>query len=1391
MTTTLIGLLSLPLTAGATSVPSGYTDSYWVKSYTPSTSFVELTHSSSSTGDHFRAQFYPTSQVYSSDDCAATGAELWINGSEVTPSFRTDGEWVCHMEYYFGTGASLYTEEENVSISIIQGDVSLSTYGGPNSSYTGWYINTAGWAELQLSMGENIDIDGDGIWNTWDNCPYDSNYDQEDNDGDSYGDECDDDLDGDSISNSSDNCEHVSNTSQIDTDGDGMGDACDSSTICAYNDDGSGVFAGECSDSSSGYYTCYDEYCGMTSYGGDDYECTESDYDSSYCTDGCYWSNDHCECPSGECPECCSWTGSGCDCPWDDDGGDECAWWDYYGNCIGYGEWGTSENNGLKEQCMMHSSGSWECEDDNSSGAYCDDATDTGDDWGLPECSICYDDDGNRESVNCHDGGYSDDIGYVSHYVSGDGLLCGLSYDSNGIVDNVYCMDEMYCWADACDDTQRYYDEWTCYSYEMEEQRYTDWGYTNWCEMCYDSKGTEVENDCAAWDDGDDDDDDDHDPDYSWCEWYENYNGEWCETCYDDRGDQVSEECEADGGGNEYCSWESDDNADWCFRCYEDGRLISESDCYNEDDGGEPVMDEDEAEDQVRELERSLHYYENDLKEFSRFEKRLERTIEDYENVLEWIEEDAYWWGEEGWDTDALNDVEEEVEDAIDEMESLLGEVEAWYTEFEDVIEELEGEINGIDTSNFTWDDNDAYWLLLRKGDAYQVLREVYDGYIMYHEMNQGYFDWSAEKAKVLTRLEELDVDVPDDAEDDLEEAVEWFAEFAEAFADFKEAADEALEVIEDVPNFDIDDITGDDSWEEKEDIRDFFDYELWYARDDVQWAREDLHVFGWDHGLIWDVMDRLWQLESAYHSKDWIVDEIRMIREDVEDVDDGLAVLDTRITDSTVLQKIEDVYDVIDGVDALLDDLEDQAEDLDDPEQMDDLWGELDKIGMHVQPILEYIAGYVEDHWDSLGLSGEDEEIVERFLDTARDKHHGGGGCYERCDRLYDVYDHDVADMLQGMIGDDVVNDLVTQITASVMEAVMQHVDEIAFRVTEAILANFDMFEGEKFEEGFANDLLDNASLVQEEILALDFDEIDVESEVREGISSLEILHEDCQVLPMPDEEIATEMAEFWADATEVLSADPSVSEVTELVTLGEELYDTALDAKYENYLGLKDVPGPFDEDYEDTWYAGYVMEGQGDKWEGYKDAEGNPTWEYGPGNETLRAEALKMTLSTYGYDGTGGGDNWWSEWENKGEDLGLSIAYTDLTQPITREESFRLIYEVGTGSGLMDSDNTYDGEFPDVSASHDWQPVETLQDYGIVSGQGDTGNADFYSNLNRAEFAKVMMEVDGVVQMEEAGDELYSYLDSVEEDFSWKNFFASLGHMFREFLSASVFIK
>lgn len=119
-----------------------------------------------------------------------------------------------------------FCPEENTGVIIIRngqrpasGDASLTLFSNPFFDF----------------VGEQEDLDEDGIYSYADNCPEHYNPEQEDDDNDGVGNLCDKcaafddqiDADFDSIPDNCDNCISIFNPNQYDYDEDGIGDTCD------------------------------------------------------------------------------------------------------------------------------------------------------------------------------------------------------------------------------------------------------------------------------------------------------------------------------------------------------------------------------------------------------------------------------------------------------------------------------------------------------------------------------------------------------------------------------------------------------------------------------------------------------------------------------------------------------------------------------------------------------------------------------------------------------------------------------------------------------------------------------------------------------------------------------------------------------------------------------------------------------------------------------------------------------------------------------------------------------------------------------------------------------------------------------------------------------------
>jgi cysteine-rich repeat protein len=116
-------------------------------------------------------------------------------------------------------------------------------------------IAVGGFLFANFTLATDVDSDGDGIYNSSDNCVDVANLDQADADGDYVGNACDNcpnvanldqaDADGDGVGDSCDNCSAVANADQRDADADRIGDVCDNcvnnSNSLQNDDDGDGI----------------------------------------------------------------------------------------------------------------------------------------------------------------------------------------------------------------------------------------------------------------------------------------------------------------------------------------------------------------------------------------------------------------------------------------------------------------------------------------------------------------------------------------------------------------------------------------------------------------------------------------------------------------------------------------------------------------------------------------------------------------------------------------------------------------------------------------------------------------------------------------------------------------------------------------------------------------------------------------------------------------------------------------------------------------------------------------------------------------------------------------------------------------------------------------------
>ncbi|MBT5516892.1 hypothetical protein HOK22_03195, partial [Candidatus Peregrinibacteria bacterium] len=264
--------------------------------------------------------------------------------------------------------------------------------------------------------------------------------------------------------------------------------------------------------------------------------------------------------------------------------------------------------------------------------------------------------------------------------------------------------------------------------------------------------------------------------------------------------------------------------------------------------------------------------------------------------------------------------------------------------------------------------------------------------------------------------VEEEDDDDGDRDEDEDDE--DYFCETA-SFFDEQSCVDAGCCEDKDYDDYEDDDFFDDNAdylteeeWEELEDKR-REDHEQW--EEDRERYEEDL-------------------LEK---SGDWIVEDVRMMRDEITDFEDGFSALKPYITDSLALRKINEVLDVVDSALDLLDDIEDKAGDFDDHNEIDEQFRKLDDLGRYVDPRIMFVIDHVKPNYDSFGFSSDDDEKISSVIlefdmhdDDFRDDE-----C-RHCDRFEEVsWNEDAQDLVQNLLDDKLdglVNSLVQEISSA-----------------------------------------------------------------------------------------------------------------------------------------------------------------------------------------------------------------------------------------------------------------------------------------------------------------------------------------------------------------------
>jgi hypothetical protein len=225
-------------------------------------------------------------------------------------------------------------------------------------------------------------------------------------------------------------------------------------------------------------------------------------------------------------------------------------------------------------------------------------------------------------------------------------------------------------------------------------------------------------------------------------------------------------------------------------------------------------------------------------------------------------------------------------------------------------------------------------------------------------------------------------------------------------------------------------------------------------------------------------------------------------------------------------------------------------------------------------------------------------------------------------------------------------------------------------------------------------------------------------------------------------------------------LSIPVAIGFFDELTELKQELlaWETTHAADLSDLINtLDDLSGAqFRDVAEGDWFNPYVQSVA--SWgiiTGYKGSDGNPTGEFGPGNNVTVAEMLKISLKSAQVDELECGlvpslhpqalGHWASAFISCGEMMGMRIldgSTVDVNRPATRAEVIAMI------------DDAFGDQVPPLysnfrdTAGHPFEAdIAFAYTRGIVSGDKDklgieTGTFRPNDSINRAEVAKIVYE-------------------------------------------------
>lgn len=399
--------------------------------------------------------------------------------------------------------------------------------------------------------------------------------------------------------------------------------------------------------------------------------------------------------------------------------------------------------------------------------------------------------------------------------------------------------------------------------------------------------------------------------------------------------------------------------------------------------------------------------------------------------------------------------------------------------------------------------------------------------------------------------------------------------------------------------------------------------------------------------------------------------------------------------------------------------------------------WEMMERLGEEANEYMEVLKDYFDENEDKLeALTEEQREGLKQMMNDegrGRDRGEGMGLKFEELYEGFDLKDLDKAEFMQ-QVKEDVLDEVMRKVSGMLMEKLAPYLEE---DVIADILNNLDFLDEE---------ILTNSVLV--------FEEADSISGMDKDFENMRRMMKEIMV----DERVAEKLKMKWSEVKDAIDAKDKEAlknlkkEMKELLEENRELVFRGEDAFMFEDLEL------------DHWSMEYVFELREEGViDGYRDDEGNLLGEYGPGDNVTIAELLKMAIEANGVGvealgGEGSDVDDEMHWAEKAgyvayaKEVGLDklVDLSDLNKAATREEAAIIIAKIFG----YDVEREWRSDFKDYDGKFKGY-VQAVYDEGVFTGQGETGEFDGESNLNRAEVAKVIRSAsedrEFVMEMEE----------------------------------------